>query len=248
VQGPTGGLGFTGSQGVLGLRGETGFVGSQGITGATGPAGGPTGPLGFTGSQGVAGFLGSTGFTGSIGFTGSQGAGFVGSQGTTGFTGSAGTNGTNGFVGSQGAGFTGSAGTVTTAADVPMNNVTVNGLTTIKQVQEALTVLNGVTGLVTHDYSLGTIFYHVSPAGNFTVQLTNYPATANVAGVVTLVLQQGSTARYATALSINGTTTLLKQYNGSVPTVRANKTDIQSITIYNVNGTINATSQVSTFG
>jgi hypothetical protein len=137
---------------------------------------------------------------------------------------------------------------VTSAADVPLNNVTINGLTTIKQVQEPLTVINAATGLVTHDYSQGTIFYHNAPAANFTVQLTNYPTTANVASVVTLVLQQGATARYATALSINGTTTTLRQFNGAIPTVRANKTDLQSITIYNVAGTVVATSQVSTFG
>jgi len=69
-----------------------------------------------------------------------------------------------------------------------------------------------------------------------------------VAAVVTLVLQQGATARYATALSVNAATITLRQFNGVVPTVRANKIDVQSITIYNVNGTINAISQVATFG
>jgi hypothetical protein len=109
-------------------------------------------------------------------------------------------------------------------------------------------IIAGATGSVIHDYSAGSIFYHTAPVANFTVNLTNYPTTTNVASVITLVLQQGATARYATALTVNGTTTIIRQFNGAIPTVRANKVDVQSITIYNNAGTIVATSQVSTFG
>ena len=62
------------------------------------------------------------------------------------------------------------------------------------------------------------------------------------------MLQQSTTARYAIGMNINGQTTTIKQFNGATPAVRANKTDVQSITIFNANGTYNVISQTSTFG
>ncbi len=98
VRGPTGAIGFTGSQGQS-ITGATGFTGSKGDQGG----------LGFTGSQGLrgdTGYNGSTGVQGVQGFTGSKGD--IGNIGLQGFTGS---QGTHGFTGSLGAtGYTGSRG------------------------------------------------------------------------------------------------------------------------------------------
>jgi hypothetical protein len=78
VQGPTGGVGPTGTQGIQGPTGLTGPTGTQGIqgpTGLTGPTGtqGPIGPTGTTGSTGATGSTGSAGATGSTGPTGATG-------------------------------------------------------------------------------------------------------------------------------------------------------------------------------
>jgi hypothetical protein len=78
-EGPTGAVGFTGSQGIAGEFAAVGFTGSQGTQGI----------IGFTGSQGIAGEFAAVGFTGSQGTQGTQGAvGFTGSQGLPGDSGS----------------------------------------------------------------------------------------------------------------------------------------------------------------
>jgi hypothetical protein len=140
-------------------------------------------------------------------------------------------------------------GNIVAADTVTLNNVAISGFSTIRSVQENMVIINAAgTGPVTHDYSRASVFYHVAPTSNFTVNLINYPTTANIASVVTLVLQQGTSAKYASAITINGQSATIKNYNGGTPTVRANKTDLQSITIFNANGTYNVIGQTSTFG
>jgi hypothetical protein len=139
-------------------------------------------------------------------------------------------------------------GNIVAAENVTLNNIAVSGFSTIRSVQENMVIINAATGSVVHDYSRASVFYHIAPAANFTVSLTNYPTAANIASVVTLILQQGTSAKYASAITINGQSTTIKNYNGGTPTVRANKTDLQSITIFNANGTYNVIGQTSTFG
>jgi hypothetical protein len=37
----------------------------------------------------------------------------------------------------------------------------------------------GATGVVVHDFSTAAVFYHTSPAANFTINITNVPTTVN---------------------------------------------------------------------
>jgi len=242
VIGFTGSVGFTGSQGVgfTGSQGVIGFTGSQGDVGFTGSQG-----VGFTGSQGVIGFTGSqgdVGFTGSqgvIGFTGSQGViGFTGSQGVIGFTGSIGFVGSQGvigftgsvgFTGSQGVGFTGSQGVIGFTGSqgvIGFTGSAANILNGVINFSEVVTPLTGATGVVVHNFALSEVFYHTSPASNFTANFTNVPTTSNAAIGIAILVAQGATPYLPNAVQIDGSAQTILWQGGSAASANANKTDV----------------------
>ena len=226
------------SQGSTGPTGNTGPTGSQGSTGFTGPTGsqGSTGNTGPTGSQGSTGNTGPTGSQGSTGNTGP-----TGSQGPTGFTGPTGPTGQAGATGS-----TGPTGPTFTGGTV--NNIIVQGTTTVQQIQEIVNNKTGATGVITHDWTTGSIFYHSSMSANFTVNLTNVPTVNDRAYVATLILKQGAVGYYASALQVNSGATSILWANATSPTGTANRTDIESFTLYYNNSTWSALGQLTTFG
>lgn len=224
ADGTTQNTAFTGSG--TGYSGSIGFTGSAGTTGYTGSVGdtGSIGTTGFTGS------IGTTGYTGSIGFTGSEG-----SQGTTGFTGSEGT----GFAGSQGTtGYTGSAGAISSPVSI---------LKIDDGVQEAFQNISNANGVVTHDCSSGQIFYHTTPANNFTANVTNLNMDSGYATTLTLVISQGSTGYYANALHINGVAQSIRWQSNSTPTPGTNRTDVITFSILNSSGTYITLGQLTGF-
>lgn len=94
--------------------------------------------------------------------------------------------------------------------------------------------LTGATGVVVHDYSFGSLFYHTSIVSNFTVNLTNYTADSLYAGLLVLVLDQGGTAYMPTALQIGGTPqTVLWQGGGGVPAGTPSAKDVVTYSILN---------------
>jgi hypothetical protein len=162
----------------------------------------------------------------------------VGPTGPTGFTGTTGPTGSTGNTGPSGPSFTG--GTI--------NTVTVSGTTTLQQIQEVVNTKSAATGTVTHDWSTGAIFYHTSISANFTCNITNLPTTANRSYVVTLILVQGGTPYYANALQVNSSSVSILWPNASAPTATANRTEIQSFTLYYSGSTWTAVSQLTSFG
>jgi hypothetical protein len=234
IQGPTGLQGPRGIQGipVPGPRGYTGPQGVQGIQGIQGPEG-PTGPAGSGtggGSAGATGFTGATGAAGATGFTGSTGAaGFTGSAGPTGFTGATGAVGPTGSVSSI----------------VP--SLTVTGTIQVQQIQELVNTRVTPSSVEAFNWTTGAIFYVTSMNANFTANITNLPTTSNRAYVVTFFLIQGATARYASALQIDGAAVTILWLNGSVPTPTANRKEIQTFTLYYTGSAWEAFSQLSSY-
>ena len=145
----------------------------------------------------------------------------TGPTGDTGFTGPTGPTGTIGPTGS-----TGPTGTFTS---VP--TMTVNGLLSVQQLQEQVQSLTGATGIVTHNWSGGSIFYHRTMAANFTANVTNLTPVLNKVYTTTLLLNQGASAYYASALQIGGTGQTINWQGGTVPTPAANKQEIESFTM-----------------
>jgi hypothetical protein len=118
----------------------------------------------------------------------------------------------------------------------------------IKKVSETFTTLNAATGTVVHNCSLGHIFNHTNLSTNFTVNITNLALDAGSATTVTLILNQGSTARIPNALQIAGVVQNINWQGGSVPTGNANKKDIVSFSILNNGGVYAVFGQLVSFG
>jgi len=95
-------------------------------------------------------------------------------------------------------------------------------------VQEAFSTINAATGTVTHDCDNGHIFRHTAPVADFTANFTNFGLTTDYAATVTLVIDQGATARIPTAVQIGGVAQTLLWQGGSPPTGTNNGEDVVS--------------------
>lgn len=128
----------------------------------------------------------------------------------------------------------GSAATVTTAAQPnitslgTLTGLTVTGTTTLQLASDLLAVKTGATGVVTHDLTSSGVFYHTSPAANFTANFTNVPVTDNRVLTVTLLINQGSTPYIPSAVQLEGAAQTIKWLNASAPTGNASRVDVVS--------------------
>jgi hypothetical protein len=127
-------------------------------------------------------------------------------------------------------------------------DVTLSGNTSLQQSIEKLQTITGATGTVTHNFSLGSLFYHSSISANFTANITNVPSTNDRVIVVSLILLQGSTSYIPNALQINGTSQTINWSNGVAPTGNANKRDLVVFSLVRTSSTWTILGQLSTFG
>lgn len=103
---------------------------------------------------------------------------------------------------------------------------------------EVVAAKTGATGTVTHDLSTGSVFYHTSLAGDFTVNITNMPSDDATTVSLSLVLAQGTTAYIPNALSIAGVSQTIKWQGGSAPSGTADQVDVVSFTILRSGGAV----------
>jgi len=222
VQGLTGTQGLQGTQGVQGIDGAfagKGLDGLQGLQGLQGLAGefaaqglqgpaGPQGTQGITGSQGTQGTQGVRGFQGTQGTTGAQGV-----QGTQGITGAQGVQGTQGILGIQGVqGLTGNPG--------DLNNIT--------GISEAYVRLENSSGTVVHNLADAAIFVHVNPSADFIASFISVPTTDLRNRIVTLIIQQGSTAYIPSSILVNGFSETVRWNNNTAPAGTDGQIDVIS--------------------
>jgi hypothetical protein len=129
-----------------------------------------------------------------------------------------------------------------------VNSLTINGTLFVQQTQEAVGTKTGATGVVSHDWTTSDIFYHTGIVANFTANIVNVPLTANKSYVVVLILNQGATPYYASAIQINGVPATMKWPNAFIPHVVALRTDVQSFTMYYTGSTWIVLAQITSFG
>ena len=113
----------------------------------------------------------------------------------------------------------------TTATAVSFGNVTLTTAT------EILNTKTAATGVVAHDYSTGSTWYHTSISANFTPNFTNVSTTDARTVVVNLILVQGATAYIPSALQVAGSSLTIKWVNGVTPSGNPNKVDIATFTL-----------------
>jgi hypothetical protein len=113
------------------------------------------------------------------------------------------------------------------------NSLVVTGITDVQQIREKLTDSTVSSNEMICDLSTGAIFYNTtSLSSNFTVDIINVPQDNGYAITVTVVINQGATAYYPSAVQIDNVSQTLKWPNGNtLPTPTANKIDIFTFTL-----------------
>ena len=108
----------------------------------------------------------------------------------------------------------------------------VTGTTILQQAQERFTTISAATGTVVHNFNNGSVFVHSSISANFTANITNLPSGVGRVSIITLILQQGATARLCTGLNIGGAAQTIRWLGGTTPTPTNNAVDVQVFTIF----------------
>ncbi len=89
------------------------------------------------------------------------------------------------------------------------------------------------TGVVTHDCANGHIFYHTSPDSNWTANFTNLNLDSGYATALTLVISQGGTGYYPSAVQIGGVAQTINWQGNTTPSVSTNRTDVVTFSVMN---------------
>lgn len=134
-------------------------------------------------------------------------------------------------------------GRITSVSETAIDPTTLTNAVTFQNdaifdagVSEKFSSLTGATGVVTHDCDNGHIFYHTSISADFTANFTNLVLNTNYGTTLTLILDQGATARIPTAVQIGGSAQNINWQGGLVPTGTNNGVDAVSFTILRVSG------------
>jgi hypothetical protein len=134
----------------------------------------------------------------------------------------------------------------TLAALTVSGNVTTQAWIVMESESEVISTKTGATGVVVHDLSTSITFYHTSVAANFTVNFTNVPTTADRSIMVTLVIVQGASAFYPSAVQIDGVAQTLRWINATTPIPAASTTEIYTFTLLRISSAW--TSVLGTYG
>ena len=129
-------------------------------------------------------------------------------------------------------------------------DIEVKGLASLyKGAEEKYSALTGATGTVAHDCANGKMFYHTSPAANWTANFTNLNLNQNKFSTsIGIVVTQGNTAYIPNAVQIGGVAQTIIWQGNSTPTGTDNGTDAISFTIMNDGGTYIVLGQLTSFG
>jgi hypothetical protein len=179
--------------------------------------------------------------------------------------------GATGAQGFQGA--TGAAGTGTNITDYAQSRVLIAGATSTSVVGASNMIYSDISGLIvrtasqfqqvsetiqvksvndatrsTHNWSLGSIFYHTGMNATFTTNITNLSPIDNRIYTITLILNQGPAPYYSNVLQLGGVGQTINWVNGTQPQPLANKKDVQTFTLIHASGTWTALGDFGSYG
>lgn len=103
------------------------------------------------------------------------------------------------------------------------------------------------TGIVSHDCSLGHIFYHTSPDANWTANFVNMNLNSGYATTVTLIISQGATGYYPNNIQIDNVAQTINWQGNATPTPSTNRTDAVTFSVINNSGTYVVLGQLTGF-
>lgn len=104
------------------------------------------------------------------------------------------------------------------------------------------------TGVVVHDLTQGTVWYHTVPSSNFTPNVTNLSTTNNRVISITILVSQGATPYYPSAIQLNGVGQTIKWQDNVIPTATPNKLEAYGFSFIRVSNTWTVTGSLVKFG
>lgn len=130
-----------------------------------------------------------------------------------------------------------------------VSDVTMSGTVTLTKTTDVIGTKLDATGVVTHDCSSNTVFYHSSIDGNFTANFTNIPTTNDRAINVILILDQGGIAYIPTAVQIASSAQTIKWLGAAgAPSGNANQVDIVSFSLIRTGNSWTVLGSLTTYG
>lgn len=237
----------------------TTVINATGATGAMGPTGamGAMGPRGYAG-QSLTGPPGSTTNTGATGPSGPRG--LTGPTGATGPTGTKGADGTACNTGATGPAPNPSLGVGNGVFFNPITSnwaynstflVTSSFIQSVQPhrvnqtIQEFSTLRAVSSPIVNFDWQRNSVWTLSSLSTNFTANFTNIPTNTNQSYVVLLNLLQSGFPYFASTVQVNNSSVSVKWANGISPVPTANKVELESFTLFYVDGWITLGQYVS---
>jgi hypothetical protein len=104
------------------------------------------------------------------------------------------------------------------------------------------------TGVVVHDFTQGTVWYHTLPSSNFTPNITNLSTTNNRVISITILVSQGAIPYYPSAIQLNSVGQTIKWQDNVTPTATANKLEAYGFSFIRVSNTWTVTGSLVKFG
>jgi hypothetical protein len=128
-----------------------------------------------------------------------------------------------------------------------VSSLSVSNNAILGPVYEEFQTKTSSTGTVTHDCSLGHIFYHTSSVANWTANFTNLSLSSGYATTFTLVINQGVTGYYPSAVQIGGVAQTILWQGNTTPTPSSSRTDVVTFSILNNSDTYTVLGQLTGF-
>lgn len=126
--------------------------------------------------------------------------------------------------------------------------VSVDGFLQTQGVTEEIDSKTGATGTVIHDLDVATVFYHTTPAADFTANFTNVPITNDRAISIAITIVQGATAYITNAVQVDGVAQTINWNSNATPTGTSNNLDVISFTLIRTGSAWTVMGSLSTFG
>jgi len=128
-------------------------------------------------------------------------------------------------------------------------NITVTSLLNLGRAHETLTTATTATSTVNYNCANSQIFFHTSTGtvANWTANFTNLSLDSGKATAINIVIKQGATGYYPSAVQIGGVAQTLNWQGNTNPTVSTHRTDVVAFTILNDSGTYTVLGQLTGF-
>ena len=126
--------------------------------------------------------------------------------------------------------------------------VTFSDTVTLQTTTEKVNAIAGATGVVEHNLTNNSVFYHTSIAANFTPNFTNLETTNNRTTSVALILIQDTTPFLPTAVQIDGVSVVINWQGAVIPTGTASQIDLVSFTLIRTASTWSVIGSLTTYG